>query len=103
LQDVRLIALSAPEVQYSPGDVLMVCPHNAADKVDHFFGLLSSSSDARLRPDTVIEVVQKDSDAPVPLALKRPLTLRKCAEQYLDLNVSMKIEIHLGMNLRLLL
>jgi sulfite reductase alpha subunit-like flavoprotein len=88
-------------MQYSPGDVLMVCPHNASDKVDHLFGLLSSSSDARLHPDTVIEVTQKDSDAPVPLPLKHPLTLRKCAEQYWDLNVSIKIESHFCMKLYL--
>lgn len=85
-QDVRLIQLSAPELHYSPGDVLMVCPHNAPDKVDQFFGLLSSGSDGRLHPDAVIEVSEKDSDAPVPLVLKHPLTLRKCAEQYWDLN-----------------
>jgi hypothetical protein len=77
----------------------MVCPHNASDKVDQFFGLLSSGSDGRLHPDAVIQVMQKDSDAPVPLALKHPLTLRKCAEQYWDLNVSIKIEINLGLKL----
>ncbi|KDR16972.1 NADPH-dependent diflavin oxidoreductase 1 [Zootermopsis nevadensis] len=86
LQDVRLIHLSAPKLQYSPGDVLMVCPHNASEKVDQFFSLLSCGSDGRLGPDTVIHVKEKDSDAPVPLALKHPLTLRRCAEQYWDLN-----------------
>lgn len=94
LQDVRLIHLSAPKLQYSPGDVLMVCPHNASEKVDQFFSLLSCGSDGRLGPDTVIHVKEKDSDAPVPLALKHPLTLRRCAEQYWDLNVSMKNDIN---------
>jgi sulfite reductase alpha subunit-like flavoprotein len=89
LQDVRLIQLSAPELQYSPGDVLMVCPHNTLDKVDQLFGLLSVGSDRRLCPDTVIHVTERDSDAPVPLALKHPLTLRRCAEQFWDLNVSL--------------
>jgi sulfite reductase alpha subunit-like flavoprotein len=91
LQDVRLIHFSSPKLQYSPGDVLMVCPHNAQEKVDQFFSLLSCGSDGRLRPDAMIQVTEKDSDASVPLALKHPLTLRKCAEQYWDLNVSMKM------------
>jgi sulfite reductase alpha subunit-like flavoprotein len=89
LQDVRLIQLLAPELQYSPGDVLMVCPQNAPEKVDQFFGLLSHGSGGTLDPGAVIHIMEKDSDAPVPLALKHPLTLRKCAEQYWDLNVSM--------------
>jgi hypothetical protein len=70
----------------------MVCPHNSSDIVDQFFGILSSSPDGRICPDTVIEVTQEDSDAPVPLALKHPLTLRKCAEEYWDLNVSIKTD-----------
>jgi sulfite reductase alpha subunit-like flavoprotein len=94
LQDVRLIHLSAPKLQYSPGDMLMVCPHNVPEKVDQFFSLLSYGSDGRLGPDAVIQVTEKDSDAPVPLALKHPLPLRKCAEQYWDLNVSMKNDIN---------
>ncbi|XP_069679042.1 NADPH-dependent diflavin oxidoreductase 1 [Periplaneta americana] len=86
-QDVRLIQLSAPELQYYPGDVLMVCPHNASERVDEFFELLSHGSDERLKdPDAVIQVTQKDADAPVPQALQHPLTLRKCAQQYWDLN-----------------
>jgi hypothetical protein len=77
----------------------MVCPHNGPDKVDQFFGLLSSGSDGRLHPDAVIKVTERDSDAPVPLALKHPLPLRKCVQQYWDLNVSIKIKIHLGLKL----
>jgi len=67
----------------------MVCPQNAPEKVDQFFGLLSHGSGGTLDPGAVIHIMEKDSDAPVPLALKHPLTLRKCAEQYWDLNVSM--------------
>jgi hypothetical protein len=104
LQDVRLIQLSTPEVQYSPGDVLMVCPHNAPEKVDQLFSLLSVGSDRRLCPDTVIQVTEGDNDAPVPLALKHPLTLRRCAEQYWDLNVSLRngisLTVKLGLSLR---
>ena len=90
LQDVRLIQFTAPEMQYSPGDVLVVCPHNLLENVDQLFGLLSVGSDRRLCPDTVIQVTERDSDAPVPLALRHPLTLRSCAEEYWDLNVSLR-------------
>ena len=79
LQDVRLIQFTAPEMQYSPGDVLVVCPHNLLENVDQLFGLLSVGSDRRLCPDTVIQVTERDSDAAVPLALRHPLMLRRCA------------------------
>lgn len=68
----------------------MVCPHNSLENVDQLFGLLSVGSDRRLCPDTVIQVTERDSDAPVPLALRHSLTLRRCAEQYWDLNVSLR-------------
>jgi len=103
LQDVKLIQFSAPEVQYSPGDVLMVCPYNSLENVDQLFGLLSVGSDRRLCPDTVIQVTERDSDAPVPLALRHPLTLRRCAEQYWDLNVSLRNGISFTVKLGLAL
>jgi len=103
LQDVRLIQFSAPEVQYSPGDVLMVCPQNSLENVDQLFGLLSVGFDRRLCPDTVIQVTERDSDASVPLALRHPLTLRRCAEQYWDLNVSLRNGISFTVKLGLAL
>ena len=66
----------------------MVRPHNSLENVDQLSGLLSVGSDRRLCPDTVIQATERDSDAPVPLALKLPLRLRRCAEQYWDLNVN---------------
>ncbi|KAJ9585199.1 hypothetical protein L9F63_003002, partial [Diploptera punctata] len=83
-QDVRLIEMAAPDVEYSPGDVLMVCPHNAPDKVDQFFTLLNSNE---MNANMLIEVKSKDNDIPVPVILQKCLTLRKCAEQYWDLSI----------------
>ncbi|PSN42116.1 hypothetical protein C0J52_02968 [Blattella germanica] len=83
-QDVRLIKMEAPGLEYHPGDVVMISPCNAPDKVDHFFSMLNRN---RIDPEFVVQVLEKDSDAPVPLALQNPISLRKCAEQYWDLNV----------------
>lgn len=81
----------------------MVCPHNSLESVDQLFGLLSVGSDRRLCPDTVIQVTERDNDAPVPVALKHPLTLRRCAEQYWDLNVSLRSGISFTIKLGLAL
>lgn len=81
----------------------MVCPHNSLENVDQLFGLLSVGSDRRLCPDTVIQVTERDSDAPVPLALRQPLTLGRCAEQYWDLNVSLRNGISFTVKLGLAL
>ena len=84
LQDVRLIQLASPDADYSPGDVLMVSPHNALDKVDQFLSLINRE----LSPDMAIAVKSRDEDVPVPPGLQQPLTLRECATQYWDLSVS---------------
>lgn len=54
-QDVRLISLDAGEVDWSPGDVLMVRPRNAAEKVTELFALFAEHG-LRLYEDTVVEI-----------------------------------------------
>lgn len=85
---MRLIKFSTPGLNYDPGDVVMLTPHNSTQHVESFFKTVLS-----LKPDTVISVMEVTADAPVPNYLKRFMTLRSCAEEYWDLNVSKNSEM----------
>nr|CAD7425144.1 unnamed protein product [Timema monikensis] len=85
-QDVRLIEFSAPDLNYSPGDVLMVQPHNLKSSVGELFTMLADNVGTNLGPDTIITVTEREPDMPVPHALNQPITLGQCAQQYWDLN-----------------
>nr|CAD7455990.1 unnamed protein product [Timema tahoe] len=87
-QDVRLIEFSAPDLNYSPGDVLMVRPHNLESNVVALFTMLADNVTTSLGPDTIITVTEREPDMPVPRALIQPITLGQCAQQYWDLNAT---------------
>nr|CAD7392239.1 unnamed protein product [Timema cristinae] len=87
-QDVRLIEFSAPDLNYSPGDVLMVQPHNLKSSVAELFTMLADSVRTSLSPDTIITVTEREPDMPVPHVLNQPITLGQCAQQYWDLNAT---------------
>ncbi|XP_067007519.2 NADPH-dependent diflavin oxidoreductase 1 isoform X5 [Anabrus simplex] len=85
-QDVRLLQFSAPEIEYEPGDVLMVQPCNSQVVVDQFFATVSNSKNHKLDPNAIVRVKACDMYSPVPKVLQKPLTLRECVETYWDLN-----------------
>lgn len=90
-QDVRLIEFRIPkDLAYDPGDVLMLVPQNNREKVDELFKVLNNGRTAgqELYSTDLIKVSAKDTDMPVPEALKEPLSLWDCAKKYWDLNVS---------------
>nr|CAD7258918.1 unnamed protein product [Timema shepardi] len=93
-QDVRLIEFSAPDLTYSPGDVLMVQPHNLKSSVAELFTMLADNVTTSLGPDTIITVTEREPDMPVPRALSQPITLGQCAQQYWDLNVVLYSKIY---------
>ncbi|XP_047113285.1 NADPH-dependent diflavin oxidoreductase 1 isoform X1 [Schistocerca piceifrons] len=80
-QDVRLLRLSTSMLTYNPGDVLMVTPHNSAENVKKFFELLP-----QFDPDSIVSVTEKSPDVPVPIPLRKPFSMKKCVEQFLDLS-----------------
>lgn len=86
-QDVRLIRFQAPEVSYSPGDVVYIKAKNSDEQVDKFFKVLNSNG-VNVHPDMVIQVTEKEIR--VPIALEPKLTLRQIAQQYWDLNFKPK-------------
>ncbi|XP_067007518.2 NADPH-dependent diflavin oxidoreductase 1 isoform X4 [Anabrus simplex] len=86
-QDVRLLQFSAPEIEYEPGDVLMVQPCNSQVVVDQFFATVSNSKNHKLDPNAIVRVKACDMYSPVPKVLQKPLTLRECVETYWDLNM----------------
>lgn len=75
---------SNPGIEYNPGDVLMVCPHNSEDHVNELLTILES---IKLSPNTTLYIEETDPDMPVPWYLKRPFTIKQCAQQFWDLNV----------------
>ncbi|KAL1138646.1 hypothetical protein AAG570_008708, partial [Ranatra chinensis] len=87
-QEVRLLKLKSEEkINYSPGDVLMVRPHNRRQAVNHLMTLLGGDSRKPfLNGETVLKISPRDPDMPVPDALKHPLNLHTLATSYWDLN-----------------
>ncbi|XP_063992176.1 NADPH-dependent diflavin oxidoreductase 1 isoform X2 [Diachasmimorpha longicaudata] len=82
-QDVRLIELNIPNVNYHPGDIIYVRPKNSPDQVSRFFHLLREH-DVPLVPETLLSI--SDKEIKLPHCLRHPLTLRQVVEQYWDLN-----------------
>ncbi|XP_075226577.1 NADPH-dependent diflavin oxidoreductase 1 isoform X2 [Lycorma delicatula] len=86
-QDVRLLKLRIKDISYKPGDVAVIRPNNRPTAVTQLFNMLSENvCKQHLVRDTLLQVVQKDEDMPVPFALQQPITLEKCATEYWDLN-----------------
>lgn len=81
-QDVRLIKFKAPNVTYSPGDVLYIRPKNSEAQVEKFFTVLIDHG-VKIHPNMVVKVSEKEIK--VPTVLEQTLTLRQIAEQYWDL------------------
>ncbi|KAI5736780.1 hypothetical protein M8J76_007000 [Diaphorina citri] len=89
-QDVRHIKLKLPAtLQYSPGDVLLVHPHNRHSSVRKCLELLQDR-DEPLTPVSRLRVAQKNQYMPVPYALRQPLSVEQLATFYWDLNATPK-------------
>lgn len=82
-QDVRLVRLSC-NLLYTPGDVVMIRPHNRTEAVTQIINMLTEMYG--LNESTVLHVTERDPDMPVPHAIQQPLTLYQCVSQYWDLN-----------------
>ena len=82
-QDVRLIKLNTPNIEYFPGDVLYLRPKNCEEHVQKFFKVLNDNN-VNLDPDLSVRVTEKEIK--VPLVLQQDLKLKDIVEQYWDLN-----------------
>ncbi|KAF5909748.1 NADPH-dependent diflavin oxidoreductase 1, partial [Clarias magur] len=81
-QDVRQIEfdITASNIQYSAGDVLMMRPCNSPEDVDQFCQLL------RLNPDHYFVLTPTDNNtAPVPVRLPQPCSVRFLVQEFLDI------------------
>lgn len=83
-QDVRFITFTKKSVNWSPGDVVYVRPHNSPEDVDRLFELFQEHN-MKLNKSTVVLVQEIDSEMPVPAILRKPLPLERIAQQYWDL------------------
>uniref|UniRef100_A0A8D9DSL0 NADPH-dependent diflavin oxidoreductase 1 n=1 Tax=Cacopsylla melanoneura TaxID=428564 RepID=A0A8D9DSL0_9HEMI len=85
-QDVRHIRLHQPNsLVYSPGDVLLVHPHNRSSSVTKALELLQDR-DQPLVETTRLLVEQKTQHMPVPYSLRQPCTIGQLVRCYWDLN-----------------
>ncbi|XP_058465305.1 NADPH-dependent diflavin oxidoreductase 1 [Malaya genurostris] len=83
-QDVRLITFPKKNVDWKPGDVVYVRPHNSPEDVDRLFELFQDHN-LNWFKETVVLLKEIDSEMPVPDILNRLLTLGTLAQQYWDL------------------
>ncbi|XP_065078561.1 NADPH-dependent diflavin oxidoreductase 1 [Ochlerotatus camptorhynchus] len=83
-QDVRFITFTKKAVDWKPGDVVYVRPHNSPEDVDQLFELFQEHN-LGLHKDTVVLVEEIDSEMPVPAIFRKPLPLERIAQQYWDL------------------
>jgi len=87
----RVIKLSVlQELSYNPGDVLVLVPQNSDQNVRRLFDVLNENRNTHCRIDanTIVQLVERNKDLPVPEMIKRPIILMDCAKKYWDLNVS---------------
>lgn len=83
-----MIKFRTKDLKYKPGDVAVIRPHNRPSSIEKFFDLLSGNvCHPNLNKNTILQVMQKDDDMPVPFVLQQPISLEMCATQYFDLNV----------------
>lgn len=80
-QDVRLVCLdiSASNIVYKPGDVVMVQPQNTADRVDKFLQHMG------LDGNLYFCLQQNDPDIPLPPHLPQPCSIRQLVRDHLDI------------------
>lgn len=89
-QDVRLFEFSTPLIDYQPGDVLSIYPHNSASAVDKLIQLMHWHEIAD-KPIRFVPTSQDQPSSPPPLSVvgqngKPSLTLRYLLTTHLDLN-----------------
>ena len=87
-QDVRLFEFSTPLVDYQPGDVLTIFPHNTASAVDKLIQIMQWQEVADKTIHFVSTIPDSTPASPPPLAMtsKIPRTLRHLLTTHLDLN-----------------
>jgi sulfite reductase alpha subunit-like flavoprotein len=89
-QDVRLFEFTTPPIDYLPGDVLTIYPHNHSSSVDQLIQLMNwqSIADKSLRFTPSTSSTSPASPPPLPSSssAKDRLTLRSLLSQHLDLN-----------------
>ncbi|XP_066436130.1 NADPH-dependent diflavin oxidoreductase 1 isoform X2 [Eleutherodactylus coqui] len=80
-QDVRLIEfdITGSDIQYAPGDVVMIQPRNSPRDVREFCSVL------RLDANSVFVLEPRDADTPVPPYLPQPCSVQHLVERYLDI------------------
>lgn len=82
-----MIKFTAENLQYSPGDVLMIKPQNSDKAVNKFFEMFNDRRE-EICENYIINVNKRFDDMPVPYALQVPVNFRTIVKEYFDLNVS---------------
>ncbi|KAL8625897.1 hypothetical protein ACOMHN_012489 [Nucella lapillus] len=80
-QDVRLVRLdvSGSNIEYAPGDVVMVQPENTEERVQQFMAAMG------LDPNLVFYLRQNDPDVALPSSLPQPCSIDQLVRCYLDI------------------
>ncbi|KAF5288633.1 hypothetical protein FQA39_LY15328 [Lamprigera yunnana] len=84
-QDVRLIKLQTCGQSYLPGDVVVIRPKNIPKQIEEFQTLLKSTY-VDVQSNTILKIIERSSEVPVPLPLQYEVTFQQLCEEYFDLN-----------------
>lgn len=85
-QDVRLLEFETPAIDYQPGDVLTIFPHNDPAAVDKLIDIMHWHDIADKPVHFVSTSPESTSETVAPFAQSAQLTLRTLLLKHLDLN-----------------
>ncbi|XP_037819423.1 NADPH-dependent diflavin oxidoreductase 1 [Lucilia sericata] len=85
-QDVRLLEfVTSDSINWSPGDIIQVQPHNSPKQVEDFF-LWAQEHKLDFTADTLVEISSIHDDMPLPKCYSKPLTVEQMVTYLWDLS-----------------
>ncbi|XP_065214523.1 NADPH-dependent diflavin oxidoreductase 1-like [Planococcus citri] len=84
-QDTRLMKFTLENLNYDPGDVLVVRPQNSDQAVNYFFELFKNRKDD-FNENSVVNVSKNIENIFIPPALDKPVAFKNVIKEYFNLD-----------------